>query len=85
MRPRKTLLAAEGWRDPAMIAVDRPHPTLLCGDHLAGERQVGESASPRLDVLRSIDQNENRIKNLACIVKRGPRYTTLFDKLLRCR
>jgi len=42
-----------------------PHPTLVCGDHLAAERQVGESASPRLNVPRSIDQNEPEIEILA--------------------
>ena len=38
----------------------RPYP--LSGDHLAAERQVGESASPRRDAGSSIAQNPCRIK-----------------------
>src|SRR4051794_38794098 len=39
-----------------------PHPTLVCGDHLAAERQVGESASPRLNASWSIDRSGPEIK-----------------------
>ena len=53
----------EGWRGPAMIAGVGHIP--VSGRPPCRERQVGESASPRLNALRSIDQNEPEIEILA--------------------
>ena len=62
---------AEGWRVPRRLPGQAT--SHLRGDHLAAERQVGESASPRRDVPISVTEERGGSSEFAGCLTRATR------------